>query len=304
MTETISVAVLGTGVMGAAMARNLVRAGHEVRVWNRTRARAEPLAGEGARVADEPAQAVRDADAILTMLLDGPAVLDAMRAAAPALRPGAVWTQCATVGPDGLAPLARFAAEAGVHLVDSPVLGTKAPAESGQLQVLAAGPEAARPIADQVFDAIGQRTAWLDDDAARGAASRLKLVLNSWVLAVINGTAESLALAKGLGVDPADFLTALDGTALDSPYLRMKAKAILAGDYEASFPLSGAAKDARLIAHAAEQAGIRLDLAPAYAERLSRAERQGHGAQDAAASYLASWDPEGAGPEGARGTAR
>ncbi len=112
MTQKITVAVLGTGVMGAAMARNLVRAGHDVRVWNRTRSRAEPLAADGARVADHPADAVREADAIVTALLDGPATLDAMRDAAPALRKGAVWAQTGTVGPEGLAPLAALAAEA------------------------------------------------------------------------------------------------------------------------------------------------------------------------------------------------
>ncbi len=290
MTQKITAAVLGTGTMGAAMARNLVRAGHDVRVWNRTRSRAEPLAADGAHVADHPSDAVRGADAVLTVLLDGAAVLEAMRAAAPALREGAVWAQAGTVGPEGLAPLAELAAETGVHFVDSPVLGTKAPAETGQLQVLAAGPLAARPVADLVFDAVGRRTVWLAEDGAAGAASKLKLVFNSWVLAVINGTAEALALAKGLDVDPAEFLGTLEGTALDSPYLRMKAEAILAGDYPASFTVSGAAKDARLISRTAERAGIRLDLAPAAATRLTRAEEQGHGDKDAAASYLASFD--------------
>jgi 3-hydroxyisobutyrate dehydrogenase len=290
MADTISVAVLGTGTMGAPMARNLLRAGHTVRVWNRTRSRAEPLAADGAYVAGDPADAVRGVDAVVTILLDGPSVLDAMRAAAPELRRGTVWLQSSTVGPVALAPLADLAAEHGTYFVDCPVLGTKAPAEQGQLQVLAAGPQAARPVADQVFDAIGSRTLWLAENGAEGAASKLKLVFNNWVLAVINGTAETLALAKGLGVDPQHFLDALDGTLLDSGYLRMKARAILEEDYEPSFTVSGAIKDARLIAEAAERAGVRLDLAPAGVERLRRAESQGHGGKDGAASYLASFE--------------
>ncbi|MEU1625226.1 NAD(P)-dependent oxidoreductase [Streptomyces sp. NPDC020096] len=290
MADTISVAVLGTGTMGAPMARNLLRAGHTVRVWNRTHSRAEPLAADGAYVADDPADAVRGTDAVLTILLDGPSVLEAMRAAAPELRQGMVWLQSSTVGPEALAPLAELAAEQGVYFADSPVLGTKAPAEQGQLQVLAAGPQAARPIADQVFDAIGSRTVWLAEDGAEGAASKLKLVFNSWVLTVINGTAETLALAKGLGVDPQQFLAALEGTSLDSPYLRMKAQAILSGEYTPSFTVSAVLKDARLIAEAAERAGVRLDLAPAGVERLHRAVELGHGDKDAAASYLASFD--------------
>ena len=91
MPDTLSVAVLGTGIMGAAMARNLARAGLDVSAWNRTRARAEPLSADGVRVTDTPAQAVDGADVVLTMLLDGPAVLDALRQAAPALPAGAVW---------------------------------------------------------------------------------------------------------------------------------------------------------------------------------------------------------------------
>jgi 3-hydroxyisobutyrate dehydrogenase len=290
MTQKINAAVLGTGIMGAAMARNLLKAGHDVRVWNRTTSRARPLASDGAHVTDDPEEAVRDADAVLTVLLYGPAVLDVMRDAAPGLREGAVWTQISTLDPGDLGPLAELAAGSGAHFVDSPVLGTKEPARKGQLQVLAAGPRQARPTADQVFDVIGRRTVWLADNGAEGAATRLKLVLNSWVLAVINGTAESLALAKGLGVDPDDFLAALEGTALDSPYLRMKAGSILAGDYEPSFTLSASAKDARLITRAAEHSGVRLDMAAGIVERLSRAERHGHGGLDAAASYLASFD--------------
>lgn len=289
MTHKNTVAVLGTGVMGAAMARNLLKAGHDVRVWNRTRSRAEPLAASGAHVAADPAEAVDGADAVLTVLMDGPSVLDAMRAAEPALREGVVWAQASTVGPEGLVPLAELAARAGALFVDSPVLGTKAPAEAGKLQVLAAGPVAARPVADRVFDAIGQRTVWLAEDGAAGAASKLKLVFNSWVLAVINGTAEALALAEGLGVDPGDFLGALDGTTLDSPYLRMKAETILGAAWDPSFTVAGAAKDARLISETAERAGIRLDLAPAGQRRLDRARSQGHGDKDAAASYLASF---------------
>ncbi|UNO42247.1 NAD(P)-dependent oxidoreductase [Streptomyces sp. MST-110588] len=290
MTDNFSVAVLGTGIMGAAMARNLAGAGLEVRAWNRTRARAEPLAADGVTVVDTPAEAVADADVVLTVLLDGPAVLDAVRQAAPGLRAGAVWTQCATVGPQALAPLVAFARDHKLRFVDAPVLGTRAPAESGRLTVLAAGPQDAREAADQVFAAIGQRTVWLAQDAAEGPAGRLKLVLNNWVLTLVNGTAESLALAKGLGVDPRAFLEAVEGGPLDSPYLRMKAEAILTGDYRPQFALSGGLKDARLIAEAAERAGVRLDLAPAGRARLERAQAQGHGEEDCAASYFAAFD--------------
>jgi 3-hydroxyisobutyrate dehydrogenase len=289
MSDTLTVAVLGTGIMGAGMARNLSAAGYEVRAWNRTHSKAQPLAADGITVTEDPADAVRDADAVITMLFDGPAVLDVMRAAAPALRDGAVWVQSSTVGPDALPELAALADEIGVRFLDAPVLGTKPVAESGQLTVLAAGPDAARPVAQRVFDAIGRSTIWLGDDGAAGAASSLKLVLNTWVLAVTHGTAEVMALAKGLGVDPDRILEAIGGGPLDLPYLRAKSAAIQNGDFAPNFTVDAAAKDARLIVAAGERHGIRLDLTAAGAARFERAAAQGHGDDDMAASYFASF---------------
>ncbi|GFE17166.1 dehydrogenase [Streptomyces glebosus] len=289
-SDTLSVAVLGTGIMGAAMARNLAAAGLDVRAWNRTRARAEPLAADGVRVTGSPAEAVDGAEVVLTMLLDGAAVLDALRQAAGALSPGALFLQMSTVGTDGLAPLARFADEHRLRFVDAPVLGTKVNAEKGGLTVLAAGPQDVRERAARVFDIVGSTTRWVGEDGASGAASRLKLVINSWVLTVVNGTGEALALAEGLGVDPRDFLAAVAGGALDLPYLRLKSELILADNYPASFTVSAARKDARLITEAAGEAGVRMDLVAADAERLRRAEEQGHGHKDAAAAYFASFD--------------
>lgn len=293
-----SVAVLGTGIMGAAMARNLARAGLAVTAWNRNRAKAEPLAADGVRVVDEPAEAVRDADVVLTMLYDAEAVLDVMRRAAPGLRPGAVWAQSTTAGLDALDDFAALAAEREIVFVDAPVLGTKAPAEAGELTVLAAGPDTARSALAPVFDAVGSRTVWLDGD---GAASRLKLVFNSWVLAVTHGTAEALALAEGLGVDPAGFLAAVAGGPLDMGYLRAKAGLLLNDALTPpSFATATAEKDARLIVAAGERVGVRLDVAAAGAERFRRAVAQGHGEEDMAASYFASFT----GSEGSEGSER
>ncbi|MGW9173042.1 NAD(P)-dependent oxidoreductase [Streptomyces decoyicus] len=289
-SDALSVAVLGTGIMGAAMARNLAGAGLDVRAWNRTRARAEPLAADGIRVTGTPAEAVDGADVVLTMLLDGEAVLQAMGQAATALPAGVLWLQTSTVGIEALPSLARFADEHHLRFVDAPVLGTKAPAEKGELTVLAAGPQGVRERAGRVFDRVGSRTLWVGEDAASGAASRLKLVVNNWVLTVISGTGESVALAGALGVDPRDFLDAVAGGALDMPYLRLKSELILSENYPASFTVSAARKDARLILEAARDTGVRMDLATAAAERLRRAEQQGHGQEDATAAYFASFE--------------
>ncbi|MDQ0991406.1 NAD(P)-dependent oxidoreductase [Streptomyces sp. V3I7] len=294
MTDKLTVSVLGTGIMGAAMARSIARAGHTVRAWNRTRTKAEPLAADGIEVADTPAEAARGADVVLTMLYDGPATLEVMREAAPALRPGTVWVQSTTAGIDAIADLAAFAGEHGLVFYDAPVLGTRKPAELGQLTVLAAGPEEGRATVTPVFDAVGARTVWTGEDGAAGTASRLKLVANSWVLAVTAATGEVLALAEGLGVDPQGFFELIEEGPLDMGYLRAKAGLVLDGPLTpAQFAVATAEKDARLIVAAGEQSGVRLDVAAAAAERFARAAALGHADEDMAAAYFASFDESG-----------
>ncbi|MEU9173500.1 NAD(P)-dependent oxidoreductase [Streptomyces sp. NPDC048420] len=291
MTDKLTVSVLGTGIMGAAMARNLARAGHTVRAWNRSAAKAQPLAADGVQIADSPAEAVRGADVVLTMLYDGSAALDVMSRAAEGLRPGAAWVQSTTAGTEAIADLAAFAREHRLVFFDAPVLGTRQPAEAGQLLVLAAGPVDGRDAVTPVFEAVGARTVWTGEDGAEGSATKLKLVANSWVLAVTNAAGEVLALAKALGVDPQDFFGAIDGGPLDMGYLRAKSGMVLDGRLSpAQFAVSTAAKDARLIVEAGERAGVRLDVAAASAERFERAVAQGHGDEDMAAAYYASFD--------------
>ncbi|WP_371596518.1 NAD(P)-dependent oxidoreductase [Streptomyces sp. NBC_00564] len=295
MTDKLTVSVLGTGIMGAAMARNLARAGHTVRAWNRSRDKAEPLAADGVYVADTPAEAVQGAGVLLTILYDGAAVLDVMRQAAPALRPGTAWVQSTTAGIEAVGELADFARENELVFYDAPVLGTRQPAEAGQLLVLAAGPSRDRDAVTPVFDAVGARTVWTGEDGAAGSATRLKLVANSWVLAATNAVGEVLALSKALGVDPQSFFDAIEGGPLDMGYLRAKAGLILNDQLTpAAFAVSTAAKDARLIVEASEQNGVRLDVAAASAERFARAAAQGHADEDMAAAYFASFDE---GPE-------
>ena len=162
MAQKVStVAVLGTGIMGSGMARNLARAGLETRAWNRTRERAEQLADAGITVADTLAEAVEGADCVITMLADGDGVREVMSGsdgALAAISTDAVWLQMSTIGIAATEQLAGLAAERGVAFVDAPVLGTKQPAEAGQLTVLASGPEASLNRCDPVFEAVGGRT--------------------------------------------------------------------------------------------------------------------------------------------------
>ena len=278
MTTTPTVALLGTGIMGRAMAANIVKAGIPLTVWNRTR---EKATGLGADVAESPETAVKGASVVITMLPDGAVVEEVIREAAP--ERGTIWLQQATVGVEGNDRLAAVADELGLVYVDAPVLGTKGPAEAGQLTILASGPDEARAAAAPVFDAIGARTLWL---GAAGQGSRLKLVANSWVLTIVEGVAESLTLAKALGLDPQQFLDAVKGGAVDAPYVQIKGTAMLGGDYDPQFPLWGAAKDARLIEEAGRGAGVELAIIESARRHFERALADGHGELDMAATYL------------------
>lgn len=291
MTDKLTVGVLGTGIMGAAMARNLARAGHTVRAWNRTRAKAEPLTADGVLVTGTAAEAVEDADVVLTILYDGPATLEVMREAAPALRRGAAWMQSTTAGVQGVADLAGFADTHGLVFYDAPVLGTRQPAEAGQLTVLAAGPAEGRAAVAPVFEAVGARTVWTGEDGAAATATKLKLVANGWVLAATAATGETLALSKALGVDPELFFGLIAGGPLDMGYLRAKSALVLEDRLTpAQFAVATAAKDARLIVEAGRAGGVRLDVAEASAARMERATAQGHGDEDMVAAYFASFE--------------
>ena len=277
-----TVAVLGTGVMGGPMARNIAGAGLTVRAWNRTLERARALERDGATVLERPQDAVEGADVALTMLADGGATLEVAEAILPAMGADAVWLQAGTIGLEGIDRCAELAQRHGVALVDAPVLGTLQPARDGKLTVLASGPEDAIERCSPIFRAIGQRTLRL---GPAGTGTRLKLAVNAWVLALTQGTAEAVALGKGLGVSLEEMLDALEGSATDSPYFRTKSKLMADGEYPVSFTLRLAAKDAALMADAAARAGVDLPLIRTVAQRLAEGVDAGYGEQDMAATY-------------------
>jgi 3-hydroxyisobutyrate dehydrogenase len=283
MADRPTVAFLGTGIMGAAMARNVARSGMPVRAWNRTRAKAEPLAEDGVEVVDSPAEAVAGADVVVTMLTDGDAVAAVMDEALPAMADDAVWAQMSTVGVDATERLSRMAADRGVAYVDAPVLGTRQPAEEGQLVVLAGGLRDALERCRPVFDAVGGKLVEL---AEAGQGTRLKLVANTWVVGIVENLAEAIALARGLGLDPRLFLQAIEGGAMDMPYAELKGEMMIQGSFQPpSFPLRLALKDARLVLDAARKAGLELPLVEAVRAQFERAAQAGHADEDLAAAY-------------------
>jgi 3-hydroxyisobutyrate dehydrogenase len=277
------VAVLGTGTMGAGMARSLLRAGIEVAVWNRSAAKAAPLAEDGATVAGSPGEAVAGADVVLTMLYDADSVLEVVTDVLDVIGE-TVWIQASTIGLDGIRRVGAFAEEHRLRVVDAPVLGTKKPAEEGNLVVLASGPPQLRDVAQPVFDAIGSRTMWISEDL--GDASALKLAANAWVASVTAAAAQSLALAGALGLDPQLFLDAIAGGPVDSAYAHVKGAAMIAGTFEpAAFALDGVRKDVSLMEGAAASVGVDTRLLQTLSELYGSASSAGFGEADMAAVH-------------------
>jgi 3-hydroxyisobutyrate dehydrogenase len=281
-----SVAVLGTGIMGAAMARNLLAAGLPTTVWDRNPAVSAPLVGAGATVAASPAEAAGHAQVVITMLptadITAGVVFDGRVAAA--LPPGAVWAQMGTIGvPQTTELAARLARHRpDVTFVDAPVSGSKGPAESGQLLVLASGPPQAQSIVTPAFDAVGRKTLWLGE---AGQGSRMKLVVNAYLSVLIEGVAETLALARHLDIDIAHLNAAIEGGPLDAPIAGAKLHKMESDDFAPEFPLQWALKDVDLAIRSADT--IPVPLLAALSRQWHHAVDAGHGRQDISAAILA-----------------
>jgi 3-hydroxyisobutyrate dehydrogenase len=280
--------VLGAGgTMGFGMASNIIEAGIDLRAWNRSREKEEPLAEKGATVLDTPAEAAEGASVVLTMLSDIDPVIEAMDGKDGFLSRASdslIWVQMSTIGVAGTERCAELAERHHVTFVDAPVLGTKQPAEKGELVVLASGPQETHEPLESSFSALGKRTMWVGE---AGAGSRLKVVVNSWLVSIVEGAAEAIALAEGADVDPRLFLEAVSGGPLDAPYLQMKAKAMIERDFEPSFRLALGAKDARLAQELAERHGLDLPLVAAISARMTEGVRE-HGDEDLSATFLTS----------------
>lgn len=271
--------------MGLPMARNLLDDGFAVHAFNRTVQRAQPLADAGAQVFDDPRAAADGCPLMITMLSDADSVLAVAREALACDDPPDTWIQMSTIGLDGTERCQELADDGDVTFVDAPVLGTRAPAEAGELVVLASGPESSRPAVEPVFGAVGGRTLWLGE---AGAATRAKVMINSWVLGVVAVLGETVRLSESLDVDPQVFFDAIAGGALDLPYARLKGKAMMDHAFDdVSFRLTLARKDAELVLAAADQTGLALPVMEAALARLRAAEAAGHGDADMAATYAA-----------------
>jgi 3-hydroxyisobutyrate dehydrogenase len=286
----VAVAVIGAGIMGSAMARNLAAAGLTTRVWDRAASATGPLADAGVVVAASARDAVQDAGVVITMLPTADAVESVIfdGQVAEAFADGCVWAQMGTIGVEATLRIRdRLAAQRpGVMFLDAPVSGSKGPAEQGQLLILASGPAAAADAVGPVFDVIGRKTVWL---GAAGRGSQMKLVVNAYLSILIEGVAETMELADRLGIGHQQLAEVIEGGPLDAPLADAKFHKMDRGDFAAEFPLEWALKDVDLVIDTA--GGQTLPLLDALSGQWHAAVAAGYGREDISAARLALANP-------------
>src|SRR6266704_441843 len=276
----MKIGFIGLGIMGSRMAANLQKQGHSLVLFNRTRAKAEPLLGPCGRFADSPAKVAGEVDVLFTMLANPDAVEQA--ALGPDgflnhLRPKALWVDCSSVNPSFSKKMAAESARREVHFVDAPVTGSAAPAAEGKL-IFWVGADAAdleriRPL----LLCMGNKIVHTD---GHGAGTSMKMVVNLLMGNAMAAFAEAMALGEGLGISRKVLFDSLLGTPAVAPFLASKREKIESGNYEAEFPLRWMQKDMHLATVSAYESGVAIPLTIVAKEIYRFAMRDGHDTED------------------------
>jgi 3-hydroxyisobutyrate dehydrogenase-like beta-hydroxyacid dehydrogenase len=273
----MDVAFIGLGNMGSPMARNLIKAGHKLTIYNRTRTRAEPLQPLGAQIAATPSDTARAAEILVTMLADDQAVEEVLFApgkALEALRPGGVHISMSTISVALSDRLTDAHRDRQQHFIAAPVFGRPEAAATAKLFIVAAGPLDQIRRCQSLFDALGQRTFPMSENPP--TANLVKLTGNFLITAVLESLAEAMALVRKSGLDAQTFLDFLTGSLFAAPVYRTYGGLIAADQFEpAGFKLRLGFKDNRLLLTAAEEAAVPLPLASLVHDRFVAALAQG-----------------------------
>jgi 3-hydroxyisobutyrate dehydrogenase-like beta-hydroxyacid dehydrogenase len=281
MSDQISVAMVGLGRMGGAVARNLIAAGFDVHIYNRTRAKAQPFAEYGATVADSPAAAAEKVTVVISSLMDDASMLGVVggdEGIAAGLRRGGVHVGTTTVSPDAAAHAARLHREAGSQYVSGPVVGRPDAAEAGSLLTIVAGEEEAIEQARPVIEAYTQSMLLVGPD--HGAANYVKLGVNYFAISYIELVGQLYAFAEKSGVG-VETMSGVVPKLLHNPAFTKYAQTIAAREFRpAGFELTGGLKDVTLMLAAAEAVGAPLPYGPLVQDKMQQAIADGRGTED------------------------
>jgi 2-hydroxy-3-oxopropionate reductase len=264
---------IGTGIMGAPMARRLLAAGHKVRVFNRSREKAAALASAGATVMSDPAQAAADADAVFIMVPDTPDVEAAVATIEPSLKRGQLVIDMSTIAPASERATASRLAAKGVNYLDAPVSGGEPGAIEGTLTIMVGGNSTAFDRAKPLLALLGKQITYM---GASGAGQATKLCNQIAVAVTLEAAAEALKLALGAGLDPARVLEAIGAGAASSWQLKNLGPKIIANDWRPGFFIKLIRKDLRLVNEAAREAGLAMPGLAMMTSMFNTAAALGH----------------------------
>ena len=276
------VAFMGLGIMGRPMASNLVKAGHEVAVWNRSSGKEV----EGARIASSPADAAQGAEVVWICVSDTTAVEQVLfgpDGVEQSLTEGMIIADSSTISPSATRTFAERVARKGVQYVDSPVTGSKTGAEAGTLLFIIGGDENAIERLKPLYAAMGKKIFRMGEV---GKGQSAKLAMNLQIALIYEGFAEGLTLAAKLGVDPATLIPLINASMVKSGVVEYKAPFVLARDFSPNFPLRLMRKDIRLALAAAKEARVKLPGLETVEEIYDVAVEDGHADLDFAATLM------------------
>lgn len=287
----MKIGFVGLGIMGSAMAKNLLKAGHHLTVWNRTQATTEQFYAAGAQVAGSPREAAEASEIVCAMMSD-PAAVKAVRDGSDGIIAGLGfgkgYIDLSTIDADTSIESFRLARERGAFFLEAPVAGSRKPAEDATLIIMAAGDKALYDKALPALQAIGKKILFLGET---GNASRMKLANNLAMGGMLTALAEGMALAAQSGLDLSQFLEVLDSGALSNPMFRLKGPVMAANSgFPTSFPLKHMQKDLRLALQLAEEVRQPLFVTATVNELFKKALANGLGDADFSAVSSVVWE--------------
>lgn len=281
----MKISFIGLGIMGSRMAMNLLNAGHELTVWNRSADKAAELVNAGAQLVETPAAAVVSTEVCITML-STPEVVNEVALGKDgfliAMPKHAIWLDSSTINPSFACTMAAAAAIHHVTYLEAPVAGTKGPAATGELLFLVAGPASALGICNPLFNIMGKKTLHLGE---YGQAASMKMLINLLLAQQMLAFAEAAALGKSLGIKEETLLNILLATPVTAPFLNNVRAKLENTDYEANFPLKWIQKDLHLASLSAYEVGIATPSLNVAKEIFAQAKQAGMGNLDFSAIY-------------------
>jgi 3-hydroxyisobutyrate dehydrogenase-like beta-hydroxyacid dehydrogenase len=281
----MKIGFIGLGIMGSNMAMNLIKKGYDLKVYNRTESKAEPLVKAGAKLAHSPAEAGKDVDIVITMLGDPTAVRNCAlgkNGFLSSMKKNSLWVDCTTVNPSFSKEMNEKAKEKGIRFMDAPVGGTRMPAEKGELVFFVGGNKKDLDEAKQLFEVMGKA---INHMGKVGMGTSTKMIFNLMLGVNMVAFSETVVLGESLGIPKEKILDIMIGSISAPPFLSYKRNKMETGRYDPDFPLQWMYKDLQLVSTTGYENSVSLPTTNAAKEIFALAKRQGMKSLDFSSVY-------------------